>query len=208
MLNLKAPPKLPSHDCATDLANRFADFFAEKVQAIRNGFVTSVNTADHQESTALIDPDCKLHFFTPTSADELTTLLAKAWGKSCKLMKDCSDTLLPVIVRTVNLSFEEAVVPAKFKQGALTPKLKKSSLDNELFPNFRPITNLRFISKATEKVIAARLNSYLDDDNLHELLQSAYKQGHSTETIEACVSNINEWMMDNKLKLNMIRRSC
>ena len=41
MLNLKAPPELPSHDCATDLANRFADFFTEKVQAIRNGFVTS-----------------------------------------------------------------------------------------------------------------------------------------------------------------------
>ena len=34
MLNLKAPPELPSHDCATDLANRFADFFTEKVQAI------------------------------------------------------------------------------------------------------------------------------------------------------------------------------
>ena len=91
---------MPSHDCATDLANRFADFFTEKVQAIRNGFVTSVNTADHQETTALIDPDHKLHSFTPTTADELTTLLAKAWGKSCmldllpgKLMKDCSDTL-------------------------------------------------------------------------------------------------------------------
>ena len=178
MLDLKVPPKLASHDCATDLANRFADFFTAKVQAIRNGFVTSVNTADHQA--------CKLHSFTPTSADELTTLLAKAWGKSCmldplpgKLMKDCSDTLLPVIVRTVNLSFEEAVVPAKFKQGALTPKLKKPSLDNELFPNFRPITNLRFISKATEKVVATRLNSFLEDNNLHELLQSAYKQGHS-----------------------------
>lgn len=91
-------------------------------------------------------------------------------------MKDCSDTLLPVIVATVNLSFEEAVVPAKFKQGVLIPKLKKPSLDNEHFPSFRPISNLRFISKATEKVVAARLNSYLDDNNLHELLKSAYKQ--------------------------------
>jgi len=73
----------------------------------------------------------------------------------------------------VTLSFEEAVVPAKFKLGVLTPKLKKPSLDNELFPNFRPIYNLRFLSKATEKVAAARLNYYLDDNNLHELLQSA-----------------------------------
>jgi len=80
-----------------------------------------------------------LHSFTPTTADELTSLLAKAWGKSWmldplpgKLMKDCFDTLLPIIVRTVNLSFEEAVVPAKFKQGLLIPKLKKPSLDAEL----------------------------------------------------------------------------
>ena len=135
MLNLKAPLKLPSHDCVTDLAYRFADFFTEKVQAIRNGFVTSVNTTDHQETTALIDPDCKLHSFTATTADELTTLLAKTWGKSCmldplpgKLRKDCSDTLLPVIVRTVNLSFEEAVVPAKFKQGVLTDSKALSEL--------------------------------------------------------------------------------
>ena len=100
------------------------------------------------------------------------------------------DTLLPVIVRTVNLSFEEAVVPANFKQVVLTPKLKKPSLDNELFPNFRPISNLRFLSKATEKVVAARLNSYLDDNNyLHELLQSAYKQEHSSETTLVKVQN-------------------
>ena len=79
-------------------------------------------------------------------------------------MKDCSDTILPVIIRTVNLYFEEAVVPAKFKQGVLTSKLKKPSLDSQLFPSFRPISNLRFISKATEKVVAARLNSYLDDN--------------------------------------------
>ena len=62
-------------------------------------------------------------------------------------MKDSSDTPLPVIVRTVNLSFEEAVVPARFQQGILSPKLKKPSLDSELFPSFRPISNLRFISK-------------------------------------------------------------
>ena len=87
----------------------------------------------------------------------------------------------------MNLSFEEAVVPAKFKEGVPTPKLKKPSLDNELFPSFRPISNLRYVSKATKKVVATRLN--LDDNNLHELLQSAYKQGHSTETMLVKVQN-------------------
>ena len=38
-------------------------------------------------------------------------------------------------------------------------------------------------------MVAARLNSYLDDNNLHELLQSAYKQGHSNETAQVKVQN-------------------
>ena len=38
-------------------------------------------------------------------------------------------------------------------------------------------------------MVAARLNSYLDDNNLHELRQSAYKQGHSTETTLVKVQN-------------------
>lgn len=38
-------------------------------------------------------------------------------------------------------------------------------------------------------MVAARLNSYFDDNNLHELLQSAYKQGHSTETTLVKVQN-------------------
>ena len=38
-------------------------------------------------------------------------------------------------------------------------------------------------------MVATRSNSYLDDNNLHELLQSAYKQGHSTETALVKVQN-------------------
>ena len=38
-------------------------------------------------------------------------------------------------------------------------------------------------------MVATRLNSYLDDNNLQELLQSAYKQGHNTETTLVKVQN-------------------
>ena len=38
-------------------------------------------------------------------------------------------------------------------------------------------------------MVAARLNSYLDDNNLHELLQLTYTQGHSTETTLVKVQN-------------------
>ena len=37
------------------------------------------------------------------------------------------------------------------------------------------------VSKIIEKVVAVRLNRYLEENNLNEPLQSAYKQYHSCE---------------------------
>ena len=97
-------------------------------------------------------------------------------------MKGCINTLLPTITRTVNLSFNEACVPEIVKQSAVEPRIMKPMLDNELLSSYRPISNLRFISKAIEKVAADRLNCNLINNDPHELLQSAYKPGYSTET--------------------------
>lgn len=100
------------------------------------------------------------------------------------LLKDCYDVLLPVITYIVNLS-----VPTKLKEAALTPIIKKESLDHELYPSYTPISNLRFVSKATEKVVAARLNENLNNGDLVELFQSAYMAGHSTKTALTRVHN-------------------
>ena len=97
-------------------------------------------------------------------------------------MKACMNTLLPTIVRIVNLSFAEACVPDILKQSAMEPRIKKPLLDNEQLLNYRPISNLRFITKAIEEIAADRLNCHLVNNDLQEPLQSAYKPGHSTET--------------------------
>ena len=77
------------------------------------------------------------------------------------LMKECYDTLLPVITDIVNLSFNTAIVLIAFKEAVLDPILKKDSLDHEVYKNLRPISNLCFISKASEKFVAVRLNHHL-----------------------------------------------
>ena len=51
------------------------------------------------------------------------------------------------------------------------------------FKNFRPISNLKALSKIIEKSLALQLNNYLTNNNLHETFQSAYKVHHSTETV-------------------------
>ena len=75
-------------------------------------------------------------------------------------MKDCYlyTILIPVIASIINLSFDNATVPASFKEAVLDPILKKDSLDHEVHKNFRPVSNLRFVSKPTEKVVGLCLD--------------------------------------------------
>ena len=146
----------------------------------------------------------ELILFSPTTIEELENFLGASAIKSCmldpipaKIFKSCFSVLLPIIKKIVNKSLAHAVVPVKFKEAALTPILKKQSQDHELFLNFRPISNLRFVSKVVEKVVAARLISHVNNNNLNELFQSAYKEGHSTETALIRVQNDILRVIDN-----------
>ena len=48
--------------------------------------------------------------------------------------------------------------------------------------NYCPVSNLPFLSKILEKLVAKRLETHLSSNRLHNKLQSAYSTGHSTET--------------------------
>ena len=41
-------------------------------------------------------------------------------------------------------------MPVQLKEAIIRPKLKKESLDHEVYSNFRPISNLKFMSKMIE----------------------------------------------------------
>ena len=48
--------------------------------------------------------------------------------------------------------------------------------------NYRPVSNLNFITKIIEKIMSNRIRSHLDKNYLSNTNQSAYKPLHSTET--------------------------
>jgi len=48
--------------------------------------------------------------------------------------------------------------------------------------NYRPVSNLSFLSKSLERVVQMRLQEFLDSNNLMPETQSAYRQHHCTET--------------------------
>ena len=54
------------------------------------------------------------------------------------------------------------------------PLLKKPALDL-LFKNFRPISNLQFVSKLAERVVANQVHRHMTKNNLFPQLQSAYR---------------------------------
>ena len=60
--------------------------------------------------------------------------------------------------------------------------LKKPGLDPNDLKNFRPVSNLPFISKILEKVVLTQLQKHLSGNDLLEIRQSAYRKNHSTES--------------------------
>ena len=56
------------------------------------------------------------------------------------------------------------------------------NLDPEVLGNYRPVSNLPYLSKILERAVADQLQAHLDTNGLHVKFQSAYIRGHSTET--------------------------
>jgi hypothetical protein len=56
------------------------------------------------------------------------------------------------------------------------------NLDPTDMKNYRPVSNLTFVSKLVERTVPEKLIRYLNDGQLMPPLQSAYRRCHSTET--------------------------
>ena len=82
----------------------------------------------------------------------------------------------------VNSSLSEGVFPSCFKTACVKPLLKKPSLDTNVLKNYRPVSNLPFLSKVLERVVAGQLMNYMNENSLFNIFQSAYRPFHSCET--------------------------
>ena len=51
-----------------------------------------------------------------------------------------------------------------------------------MLKNYRPVSNLYFLSKVIEKVISIRILGHILDNNIVDRFQSAYRAGHCCET--------------------------
>ena len=211
LLHRTPEKKLPTSSSSVDLANDFVHFFKNKIVKIRNGFVSTLHPSHNFSNLDLPQLDCQLDSFLPISIDELSAISRKMSSKSCSLdplpasiLLNQFDVLLPTICEIVNKSLQSGVVPSSLKVGVLKPLLKKPSLNHEVLSNYRPISNLKNISKIVEKIASLQLNNYLSLNNLHEPFQSAYKSFHSCETALLRVQNDILQSIDNRSCVAML----
>jgi hypothetical protein len=152
LLHQKGKPRLPTLHSNKELAERFNQYFTSKIDTIRATFETTQQPSSVE--THLDMDHSTMEGFTPASEGEISKLILASPSKHCELdpiptwmLKEHLQQLLPVITNIVNLSLTTSTFPAHFKSAVVKPLLKKANLDPENLKNYRPVSNLPFVSK-------------------------------------------------------------
>ena len=97
--------------------------------------------------------------FIPLTESAVSKLIGCSPKKGCMfdpmsthLVISCTDVLLPVITKMINLSLNSGEFADDWKCGLINPNLKKPGLDL-VYKNYRPVSNSQYVSKLTGKVV-------------------------------------------------------
>ena len=195
---LKKPAlRLPDHDSLSSLVERFSVYFDTKISTIRS-------VLDSTDSFPSLDESVNLKFdfslFRPITICETVALIMSCPAKSSpldplptSLLKEFVDVLAIPITTIINLSLSSGVFPKGMKIAFITPLLKKPSLCPDDLSNYRPVSNLSFLSKLVERVAVKQLTAHLNFFDLFAPVQSAYRRHHSPET--ALLRVVNDMRM-------------
>ena len=181
------------------LASSFNQYFIEKVQKARDCIHNELQLIKQPQYSFIdndfinnsIDSTQYLSDFEPCDLDELKNIIREHGIKttlkidlvSSGLMQECVDPLLPHLLDLVNTSLKTGSIDG-VKLAYVAPLIKNlTDVDYLQKSSYRPISNLSFISKLVERVVAKRLNQHMTSNSLHVDSQHGYKAGHSTETL-------------------------
>ena len=171
-----------------------------KIETIRSKFPDKVQNIPQVQKPGIRS---KMNVFERASEDEIKKLILSSSSKSCDLdpistsvLKNCLDILITPITDIINISMETSTFPQNFKEAHVRPLLKKTYLPKNELKNYRPVSDLSFISKILEKIVANRLQAHIKNSHLSNPLQSAYRKHHSTESALLKIHNDTIISMD------------
>ena len=113
---------------------------------------------------------------------EICKIIMSIKSKSCELdpilttlMKRLLPKCIHIITSIVNISLETGQFYSGWKVAVVQPPLKKSGLDL-IHKNYRPVSNLSFLSKIIERAMLHQFSNHCDQHNLLPDFQSAYRK--------------------------------
>jgi len=167
-------------DCTAD---DFAKFFKDKVDSIRTS--TSITPPQDIADTA----SHVINEWKPVTPADVEKLIGSSLSKTCQLdpaptwlVKEFGNLLSPFITLLINKSLTTGCFPRQYGHAIVFPLLKKKNLDASQPKNFRPVSNLCYLSKLLETVVQQQLQQFLNEHDAMPSHQSAYRKFHSTET--------------------------
>ena len=86
------------------------------------------------------------------------------------LVKDSLDILISPITNVVNKSLSLGIFQRSMKPALVKPLIKNHRMYCYILNNYRPVSNITFLSKVIERAVAFHLNKYLINNNLTESL--------------------------------------
>ena len=104
----------------------------------------------------------------PTKSCELVII-------STKLLKQVLHSYIPAIMKIINLALDKGDFSSQWKSAVVHPLIKSLSKGTNS-GNYRPVSNLPFISKVAEKCTLQQLIDHCDTYNLLPEYQSAYRK--------------------------------
>lgn len=194
-LNRNQASPLPERTDDISLANQFASFFDDKINTLRSKLSQGqLVNPDSVPSNVNVTQN-RLFSFRKLSQQEVKKLIMCMPTKHCMLdplptwlMKECIDEFLPLTTEIINTSLTLGVMPLSLKNAVIRPLLKKFGLEL-IMKNYRPVSNLSFLGKLIESAVITQFINHMNNNNLQDDKQSAYKKFHSTETLLTKVHN-------------------
>ena len=183
---------LPDYSDPITLASTFNMYFIDRLRTSMQFPLLESSLPPYSfGSMDSIMPTCANLFdrFTMITSEELIKIVSVMNKTTCssdpfpsKLLMSHLPTIIDTIMHIINLCLSTSVFSASFKSAVVLPLIKKPGLDPQVFKNYRPVSNLSFLSKLIEKVISSHILKHIADNELVDRFQSAYRCGHSTET--------------------------
>ena len=99
-------------------------------------------------------------------------------GVSANFIKQTIESFINPLFHILNLSLKNGTVPLQFKIAKVIPIHKTG--DKSVMDNYRPISLLSTFSKIMEKIVASRLTSFLEENNILSKWQFGFRSAHST----------------------------